>query len=134
MSEKQSIDAEALHGKAVAATGKFLKRRGYEVIESGLRRNGFAFDIVARDGKTTAFVEVAVGNGWDPFLERDEDAAREMCEAADAYAKENGLADVPRGGMRIDLAHIKLVGEDNAFLWYHEDAYGSVLREQSRSR
>ena len=132
MSEKQSIDAEALHGKTVALTAMYLKRRGFEVVGSGLRRNGFPFDIVARDGKETAFVEVAVGDRWDAFLERDEGSAREMREAAAGYAKENGLADVPRGGMRIDLAHIKLVGEDNAFLRYHEDAYGSVLGERSR--
>lgn len=130
MSEKQSTDAEALHGKTVALTAMFLERRGCEIVGSGLRRNGFPFDIVARDGKETAFVEVSVGRGWDSFLERDGDAVREMREAAAAYAEENGPADASRGGTRIDLAHVKLAGDGNALLRYCEGAYGDALEER----
>ena len=130
MSEKQSIDAEALHGKTVALTAMYLKRRGFEVVGSGLRRNGFPFDIVARDGKETAFVEVSVGRDWDTFLERDGDAVREMREAAAAYVEENGPAAARRGGTRIDVAHVKLAEDGNALLRYCEGAYGDVLEER----
>lgn len=130
MSEKQSIDAEALHGKAVALTAMSLERRGCEIVGSGLRRNGFPFDIVARDGKETAFVEVSVGRDWDSFLERDGDAVREMREAAAAYVEENGPAAARRGGTRIDVAHVKLAGDGNALLRYRKDAYGDVLEER----
>ena len=103
MSEKQSIDAEALQGKAVALTAMSLERRGCEIVGSGLRRNGFPFDIVARDGKETAFVEVSVGRDRDSFLERDGDAVREMREAAAAYVEGDGPAAARRGGTRIDV-------------------------------
>lgn len=130
MSEKQSIDAEALQGKAVALTAMSLERRGCEIVGSGLRRNGFPFDIVARDGKETAFVEVSVGRDRDSFLERDEDAVREMREAAAAYVEGDGPAAARRGGTRIDVAHVKLAGDGNALLRYRKDAYGDVLEER----
>lgn len=123
MSEKQSIDAETLHGKAVALTAMSLERRGCEIVGSGLRRNGFPFDIVARVGKETAFVEVSVDRDWDSFLERDGDAVREMREAAAAYVEGHG-------DTRIDVAHVKFAGNGNALLRYRKGAYGDVLEER----
>lgn len=134
MSEKQSIEAEALHGKAVALTAKFLKRRGYEVVESGLRRNGFPFDIVAREGKTTAFVEVAVRRGGAPSLEKGTRAVVELSEAAARYAEEHGLAVNGIEGMRLDLADVCLVEEDKGFLRHYLNAFEPVLGKQARSR
>lgn len=130
MSEKQSIDAETPQGKAVALTAMSLERRGCEIVGSGLRRNGFPFDIVARDGKETAFVEVSVGRDRDSFLERDGDAVREMREAAAAYVEGDGPAVARRGGTRIDVAHVKFAGDGNALLRYRKDAYGDVLEER----
>lgn len=57
-----------MNSGAVGVTGerlaaKYLERKGYEILERGYRPRHGEIDIVARDGKTTVFVEVKTRTG-----------------------------------------------------------------------
>ncbi len=66
---------------------EFLKAQGYEVLEQNYRTRYGEIDLIARDGKTTVFIEVKTRqeDGWDPFEAVDRRKQHKMTRGAQAY-------------------------------------------------
>jgi putative endonuclease len=85
-----------------------LERLGYAVLARRYRRRVGEIDIIARDGRTTVFVEVkardgaAFGSGGDAITWRKR---RRMIACATDYLARAGLVDAP---CRFDVVTIEL--------------------------
>jgi putative endonuclease len=87
-----------------------LERRGYAILARRYRHRGGEIDIVAREGRTTVFVEVktrdgaAFGSGADAVTWTKR---RRITACAVDYLARHGLADTP---CRFDVVTIDLAG------------------------
>lgn len=91
-------------GERIAA--KYLTKKGYRILETGYRPRHGEIDIVARDGKTTVFVEVKTRT--NARYGSPEDAVnagkiRRLLRAVKQYAVAQGIDDY-----RIDVVAIQL--------------------------
>jgi putative endonuclease len=84
-----------------------LERRGYAILARRYRRRGGEIDIVARDGQTTAFVEVKARDGRS-FGQGVEAITwikqRRMADVATDYVVRHGLTGVP---CRFDVVSVE---------------------------
>jgi putative endonuclease len=101
-----------------------LERRGYEILARRYRRRGGEIDIIARDGETTAFVEVKTRQDGD-FGDGSESVRRwkqrRMAGVALDYASRHGLLDTP---CRFDVVSIQL-GSDGPVIEVYKNAFDS---------
>jgi putative endonuclease len=92
-----------------------LERRGYEILDRRYRKRGGEIDIIARDGKTTVFVEVKTREGRE-FGDGSESVRnwkqRRIMGVAMDYASRHHLIGTP---CRFDVVAI------------HFDASGPVI-------
>ena len=85
-----------LHEKAIAASERFLERRGYEVLSTSWEApDGFGtIDVVAMDEDTIVFVTVEAKNATDGFPEEDNDRVKREALAAKWLAENAERGDV----------------------------------------
>jgi ribonuclease HII len=97
-------------GEAMAAA--HLRRLGYEVLCSRYRCREGEVDLVARDGETTAFVEVKARRGRhsSPAESVGYRKRSRLVAAARAWVDENGAHDLP---CRFDIAEVFLHPDGN---------------------
>ena len=110
---------ENLKQRAVQAAERFLRHRGYDVLDGGWKSPAGDIDIVARDGDDLVFVEVAARDGaaagFPPSRNQGELRARRE-RAALAYLAEKGADEGP---VRFDDVALVAVGPDRALIRHH---------------
>lgn len=110
---------ENLKQRAVQAAERFLRCRGYDVVDAGWESPAGGIDIVARDGGALVFVEVAVrdgaSGGFPPSRNEDEQRARRE-GAAIAYLAERGADEGP---VRFDDVALVVLAPDRALVRHH---------------
>lgn len=97
-----------LHEKAIAASERFLERRGYEVLSTSWETpDGFGIiDVVAMDEDAIAFVTVEARNATDGFPEEDNDCAKREALAAKWLAENADRGDI---SVRFDAISMMVV-------------------------
>lgn len=117
---------EKIQERAIEAAAKFVDRRGYEVLDKAWSaKEGISVDLVARDGDTIVFIDVAGREGIEKGLpEEDPAGCRQRMEIAAArwlaeHAEE--FADV---AIRFDLIVLMVIDESRALLRHHINALG----------
>jgi putative endonuclease len=114
-------------GEAFAS--RFLKGRGYRILERNFLARGGEIDIVALEGGTLCFVEVktrrseAAGTAEEAV---NRDKIRKIVNASLEYRRRHGLTDTP---VRFDIVAVKSAGEErfDAELTkgaFYEDGWG----------
>lgn len=89
---------------------KFLRKKGYKILERNYRTKYGEIDIIARDGKEIVFVEVKSGNGKvDPLERIDLRKVRNLERAARFYMIQNKL----NGPARVDFVRVTPEGIDH---------------------
>ena len=100
---------------------KYLKKEGYEILETNWHFHRYEIDIIAKRGEVLAIVEVktrATDYFGDPEDAVDYKKRRKIVESADAYIEERDL-DVD---VRFDIVAI-LKTKDGLKLRFIEDAF-----------
>lgn len=97
---------ENLKQRAVQAAERFLRHRGYDVVDVGWKSPAGDIDIVARDGAAA---------GFPPSRNQGELRARRE-RAALAYLAEKGADEGP---VRFDDVALVAVGPDRALIRHH---------------
>ena len=100
---------------------KYLKKEGYEILETNWHFHRYEIDIIAQKGEVLAIVEVktrATDYFGDPEDAVDYKKRRKIVESADAYIEERDL-DVE---VRFDIVAI-LKTKDGLKLRFIEDAF-----------
>ena len=98
---KQSLGAS---GERMAL--EFLRRRGYRIIARNFSCRLGEIDIIARQGKTTVFVEVRTRRGTEFGLPQDSISPKKikhLLRCAEFYIKRRGD---PEGQFRFDLVGV----------------------------
>jgi len=107
-------------GEDIAA--RLLKKRGYRILERNYRCRYGEIDLVARDGRTIAFVEVKTRRNCDFGAPADAVGPKKrlnMARASSNYLVERGLTDHPA---RFDVVSI-LAGGGEAAAELIKDAF-----------
>ena len=117
---------EKIQERAIEAAARFVDRRDYEVLDKAWSaEERISIDLVARDGDTIVFIDVAARTGIDKDLpEEDPAGCRQRMEIAAArwlaeHAEE--LADIT---VRFDLIALMVIDDKRALLRHHINALG----------
>ncbi len=112
-----------LEGEKEAA--RYLRKKGYHILEKNFRTNGGEVDIVARDGETLVFVEVKSRRGiqfGEGHWAVDMKKRRHLTQAALLYMLKHGIQDrlcrfdlvvIENKGNELKKSHVALI--QNAF-------------------
>ena len=95
-SARQAQRPLGAQGEALAA--RYLQRKGYRIIERGVRTGRGEIDLVARHGQTLVFVEVKTRRSLcagNPVLAVDETKQRRLARLALDYCQQHRLLDCP---------------------------------------
>ena len=105
------MDSTASRGSRFESLAlKYLRRKGYEVLERNFRFGHKEIDIIALDGGTIVFVEVKGRTGRGYGLPGESVSRRKMrhiVKAAEAYLWRRKLANKP---CRFDVICVTVVG------------------------
>lgn len=104
---------------ATRTARRFLKRRGYEILDQGAEGSGIVS--VDPDGETIVFadaVELDFGEGA-----RGRSRAEREAGAARWLAAHDGAVDVP---VRFDEVAVVVIGTDRALVRHHIDSLGTA--------
>lgn len=85
---------------------RYLKAKGYGIVERNWKSGRGELDIVARQGEALVIVEVKSGRASDGFLPREKvDRAKQqqLLKLTEAYRKQQGLLGQ---GVRIDVVEV----------------------------
>ena len=85
---------------------EFLQEKGWEILDRNYYSGHSEIDIIAKDGIFTVFLEVKMRSSTQfghPFEQVTEAKVTHIFKAAEAWAVEHGLQDVP---MRFDVIGI----------------------------
>jgi len=116
---KQNNYAFGMEGELEAV--QYLRKKGYEILETNWHFHRYEIDIIAQKGDVLAIVEVktrATDYFGDPEDAVDYKKRRKIVESADAYIEERNL-DVD---VRFDIVAI-LKTKEKTLLRYIEDAF-----------
>ncbi len=108
------------------AAAKYLKRRGFEILQCNWRCFAGEADIIALQEDTLCFVEVKTRSSVEKGFpaEAVDQPKRERYERiAACYLKEHPYEDLR---IRFDVISILVLGPDRAFLRHHINAFGSM--------
>lgn len=104
-----SVQAKGRHGERVAR--RYLRRRGFRILEANYRIRGGEIDLIVQDGETVVFVEVkaAFGNRFgDPGEWVSPAKQRRIIRAARCYIQRARLHD---HNMRFDVVTLNTRGK-----------------------
>jgi len=89
------VNKSLLGTQSEEAAARFLRSRGYRLLQRNYRTRFAEIDIIARDGDTLCFVEVRSKNtpGFEPAESIDLRKRRKIGRAAVQYLKEHDLLD-----------------------------------------
>lgn len=117
--------AKELGRKGEQAAARFLKSRGYDILETNWTCFAGEADIIARDGDTLCFVEVKTrSNSEKGFPAEAVDAKKRARyeKIAASYLKTYEACDIK---VRFDVISILVLSEQRAFLRFHINAFGA---------
>lgn len=121
-----SAETTGALGERIAA--EYLIRKGYRILETGYRPRYGEIDIIARDGKTTVFVEVKTRTNARYGTPEDAVHAgkiRRLLRAVKQYAVAQGIDDY-----RIDVVSLELNESDRRAAVRH---YRNAVGEEGRN-
>lgn len=96
------------------AAGKWLVRRGYEIVRSNYRTRSGEIDLIARDGECLCFIEIKArrGGGFGgPLAAVPPAKQRRIARAAAQFLSASGWA----GPCRFDVLGLEGIGEQWRF-------------------
>lgn len=115
-----------LGARGESAAARFLRRRGYEIIERNWTCFAGEVDIIAANGEALVFVEVKTRSGVRKGFpsEAVDRAKRDRYERiALAYVQSHCIGEVI---VRFDIIAIVVVGPDRALVRHHLGAFSAV--------
>ncbi len=123
-SPKRGKRNKKLGHKGEAAAVRYLRRRGYDILERQFTCNAGEADIIARIDDCLCFIEVKTRTGTAKgFPEEAVDARkRGRYERIAAYYLKDHAEEELR--VRFDVMSIIVLSESHAFLRFHKNAYG----------
>ncbi len=92
--------------KGEALAEKFLKKKGYKILERNYRTRFGEIDIIAREGRTLVFIEVKARTDeafGSPFAAVGPKKQSHLTLAANIYMEEHGVGDIPQ---RFDVVSV----------------------------
>ncbi len=103
--------------------GRFLRRKGYTIVETGFRMFRGEIDIIARDGPTLVFIEVKMRTS--PLFGRPEESVtpakqRQIRKVARGYLFQRRLGETP---CRFDVISILKQGEAAPSIRHFKNAF-----------
>lgn len=107
------------------AATRFLRRRGYEIVERNWKCPAGEADIIARDGDAVVFVEVKTRTSIEKGLPSDavDQRKRERYEKIAAlFLRGFEAVDVP---VRFDVVSLLVIGDDRALIRHHINAFAT---------
>lgn len=105
------------------AAARFLRRRGYAILERNIKLGRYEIDIVARKGDTTAFVEVKTrkeGALAPPEENVHKKKQRHIRTAAHRYIDRD---NDPKRYYRFDIAAVSMPEHGKPSITYYENAF-----------
>lgn len=114
---------QILGRKGETAAGKFLKKKGYRVLEQNYRCSHGEIDLIAQDGDTLVFVEVKTRTSklfGSPASAVNYRKQQQISKAAFHYLSEKHLIDTDA---RFDVISILMEGEKEAEHTHIIDAF-----------
>lgn len=108
------------------AAARYLKGRGYEILDRNWTCPAGEADIVAEDAGTLVFIEVKTRSNIDKGFPAEAVDARKRSryeKIAAWYLKESELVDIP---VRFDIVALLVVAEDRALLRHYCNAFAMV--------
>lgn len=118
------MDAKELGRRGEQAAVRFLKRRGFEILDTNWTCFAGEVDIVARDEEALCFVEVKTRSQVEKGFpaEAVDTKKRDRYERiAACYLKTFEQSDVR---VRFDVISILVLSDHRAFLRFHMNAFG----------
>lgn len=113
-----------LCNKGLDAAEKFLKMRGYEIVEREWSCYAGEIDFIAKDEGTLVFVEVKTRNMTDKGLPDEaitEEKRRRFENIAASYMAEH--EEIDECSMRFDIIGILVTSEHRAMIRHHINAF-----------
>lgn len=105
------MDSTAARGSRFESlAGRYLRKKGYRLVEQNFRLGHKEIDIIAHDGETVVFVEVKGRTSTEFGLPAESVSRRKMrhiVKAAEAYLSRRKLWNRP---CRFDVVCVTLVG------------------------
>lgn len=95
---RERLGPRPLGQRGEDAAARFLRRRGYRIVDRGCRSKRGEVDLVALDGQTVVFVEVKTRTTAEmgvPSEAVDIDKQRRLTRLALAWLKQHGLLEQP---------------------------------------
>lgn len=126
--EKPSVSKgkrnKELGARGELAAARFLKRRGYEILERNWTCIAGEADIIARSGNYLCFIEVKTRTGTAKGFpaEAVDSRKRDKYERIAACYLQDCNEDEVR--VRFDVISIIVLSENHAFLRFHKNAFG----------
>ena len=108
------------------AAREFLRRNGFNIIESNWKCSFGEADIVAIDEDSLVFIEVKTRSSMDQGFPCEAVTAKKRAKyekIALAYLSNNTLRDMP---VRFDVIDVIRLDHDRAFIRHHVNAFGVV--------
>lgn len=117
-------DPKELGRRGEKAAVNFLKRHGYEILETNWSCFAGEADIIAREGDVLCFVEVKTRSNTEHGFPSEAVNAKKRDRyerIAACYLKDYDTVDV---SVRFDIISILVLSEHRAFLRFHINAFG----------
>lgn len=117
-------DPKELGRRGEKAAVNFLKRQGYEILETNWSCFAGEADIIAREGDVLCFVEVKTRSNTEHGFPSEAVNAKKRDRyerIAACYLKDYDTVDV---SVRFDIISILVLSEHRAFLRFHINAFG----------
>lgn len=121
--DKPKTRNSELHGKGLDAAEKFLKMRGYEIIEREWVCDAGEVDFIAEDEGTLVFVEVKTRNMTDKGMPDEaitEEKRKRFENIAANYLARNEHEEC---AIRFDIIGILVTSEHKALIRHHINAF-----------
>jgi putative endonuclease len=121
-----SAQDSALGERGENLAAKYLRNKGYKILERNFKVSVGEIDIVARDGKTLVFVEVKTRAYDDPTPEDqiNSDKMHQVTKAAKIYLTRFGMSPPPA---RIDVVAIVWPQGHEPIIRHHEHAFEATF-------
>lgn len=123
----RSMSPQELGVRGEEAATRFLKKRGYEILERNWSCFAGEADIVARIDGTLCFIEVKTRSQVEKGFPEEAVDARKRARyerIAAYYLQQYDATDIR---VRFDVISILVLSENRAFLRFHTNAFGAEL-------
>ena len=124
LEQERVVNRKVLGERGEKAAARYLKLRGYEILERNWKCPAGEADIIARDGSTLVFIEVKTRTGVSKGFPSEAVDAKKRAryeKIAGWYIMTCDELDVP---VRFDVIALLVAAPDRAFMKHYVDAFG----------